>query len=290
MTSHCASLNEKRDRGSAKSHSLKHFHDCKLRMTLKMSHSIYTAATLHGRKVLISGASSGLGAHIADLLDRCGAKIVVTARRGDSLKALPSVREGRAHAEIMDVTDPEAVDRVFDRVADRFGSLDAVVNNAGIAWGGRALEMRAEDWGRVIDTNLTGAFTVAQRAARLMADGQGGAILSTASILGLRAGNGVAAYAAAKAGLVHLTKVLALEWARHDIRVNAIAPGYIPTDINRDFLESEAGDALKRAIPLRRFGRPEDLDGAVILLLSDAGAYITGVTLPVDGGHLCSAL
>ena len=123
-----------------------------------------------------------------------------------------------------------------------------------------------------------------------MAEGDGGAIVTTASILGFGVQPGVAAYAASKAAVVHLTKALALEWARHGIRVNAIAPGYFPTEMNRDFLESEAGQTYLKAIPMRRFGRLEDLEAPVMLLLGPGGAYITGVTLPVDGGHLCRPL
>ncbi|MEM6971316.1 MAG: SDR family oxidoreductase [Pseudomonadota bacterium] len=239
---------------------------------------------------MISGASSGLGEHFAALLDACGARLAVAARRIDSLMKLSCVAEGRAMAIAMDVTDRGAVAEAIDQIGDRFGRIDGLVNNAGIAWGGRARDMPGAAWDRVIATNLTGAFTVAQAVAPVMAAGGGGAIVSTASILGLRTGAGLAAYAASKAGLVHLTKSLALEWARDNIRVNAIAPGYIPTDLNRAHLESAEGERMRRAIPLRRFGRPEDLDAPLKLLLSDAGSYITGVTLPVDGGHLCTPL
>ena len=174
--------------------------------------------------------------------------------------------------------------------ADAMGGLDGVVNNAGISWGGRTLDMTDEDWRRVIDVNLTGVFRVATAAARVMAEQGGGAIVNTASILGFGTGLGLAAYAASKAAVVHLTRNLALEWARHDIRVNALAPGYFPTEMNADYLAGPEGEKLKKGIPMRRFGRLEDLEGPLELLLTEKGAYITGVTLPVDGGHLVRAL
>ena len=151
--------------------------------------------------------------------------------------------------------------------------------------------MTEEDWDRVVDTDLKGVFFVAQEAARRMqAQGTGGAIVNIASILGLRVAGHLAPYAAVKAGVVQLTKAMALELARHGIRVNALCPGYMETDLNRAFFASEAGQALIRRIPQRRLGRPEELDGALLLLCSDAGSYITGATLAVDGGHLVSSL
>ncbi|MEL6774769.1 MAG: SDR family oxidoreductase [Pseudomonadota bacterium] len=255
-----------------------------------MSQKDDAKTTLQGKIYFLTGASSGLGAHISGYLVGKGAYVVASARRRESLNRLPGVENGTCQPFELDVTDPEAVETAIRQALAWRGRLDGLINNAGVAWGGKALEMPATEWQRVIDTNLTGAFTVAQAAARAMAEGGGGAIVSTASILGFGTGQGVAAYAAAKAGLVHLTRCLALEWARHNIRVNAIAPGYIPTEINRAFLESPAGEEIRQVIPMRRFGRPEDLEGPLELLLSDAGAYITGAVIPVDGGHLCRAL
>lgn len=245
---------------------------------------------LSDQRILITGASSGLGAHIATMLAARGARVAAAARRDGALEALAAKAAGRITPVVMDVSDPSSVENGVARAADAMGGLDGLVNNAGIAWSGRAIEMPDTDWQRVIGTNLTGVFRVAQTAARIMAGQGGGAIVNTASILGFGTGQGVAAYSASKAAVVHLTRSLAMEWARHNIRVNAIAPGYFPTRMNDEFLSSQEGDALRKGIPMRRFGRYEDLDGPLDLFLSDKGAYITGVTLPVDGGHLVRPL
>jgi NAD(P)-dependent dehydrogenase (short-subunit alcohol dehydrogenase family) len=165
------------------------------------------------------------------------------------------------------------------------------VNNAGVAITKAAMELTATDWQGVVDTNLTGAFFMAQAAARLMRDGgRGGCIVNVASILGVRVAGLVAPYAASKAALIQLTKALALEWARYGIRVNALAPGYIETDLNAAFFASEAGGKLIQRIPQRRLGRLADLDGPLLLLASGASGYMTGAVIEVDGGHLVSSL
>ncbi len=179
----------------------------------------------------------------------------------------------------------------MDALSSEFGGLSILVNNAGVSGAARAADLSESEWDQVLDTNLKGVFLVAQAVAQGMrASGRGGAIVNIASILGHRVAGGVSAYAASKAGVIQLTKALALEWARDGIRVNALCPGYIETDINREFFATEPGQQLIRRIPQRRLGQPEELDGALLLLASQAGSYITGSTIAVDGGHLVSSL
>jgi NAD(P)-dependent dehydrogenase (short-subunit alcohol dehydrogenase family) len=191
----------------------------------------------------------------------------------------------------MDVTDPDSVQQAVGGIAAELGPISVAVNNAGVAVTKPFLEVSEQDWSGVVDVNLTGAWRVAQAAARHMRDhAQGGSIVNVASITGLRVAGAVSAYVASKAGLIQLTKAMALELARYNIRVNALAPGYIETDINRDFFAGEAGRALIKRIPQRRIGRPEELDGPLLLLCSDASSYMTGSVLVADGGHLVSSL
>lgn len=245
---------------------------------------------LSGRTALVTGASSGLGVQFARALSDNGAAIALVARRADRLKALKDEIEakgGRAVAIEADVTDRAAMTRAFDAAEKAFGTVTILVNNAGIAHGGRAVEMPAEEWRKVLSTNLDAVFFWAQEAARrLLAARKQGAIVNIASVLGLAVSKGAVAYAAAKAGVVQVTKALAVELAFKGVRVNAIAPGWFVTEMNDDYLSGEAGTALKREIPMGRFGNPGDLDGALLLLASDAGAYITGATIVVDGGQV----
>lgn len=251
-------------------------------------------ADLSGKVALVTGASSGLGLHMAKTLARTSAKVALAARRLERVEAESRALQAEgatALAVPLDVTDPTSVDAAIARVRDALGPPTILVNNAGIAHTDRALDLAPETFHEIVATNLEGAFYVARAAARAMIEaGVGGSIVNVASILGLRVAGRVAAYAASKAGLVRLTEALALEWARYGIRVNALAPGYVETALNRDFLASEAGQALRARIPQRRFGRLEDLDGPLLLLASDASAYVTGTTLVVDGGHLASSL
>lgn len=252
------------------------------------------SSSMPAMSALITGASSGLGAHFARVLAGSGYRVVLAARRVAALARLKDELEASGHAAdvvMLDVADELSVEAAFAELDTAGIRIDTVVNNAGISDAKPALDITAAEWDRVVDTNLRGVFLVAQAAAkRMKADGRGGAIVNVASILGHRVAGAVASYAASKAGVVRLTEALALEWARYGIRVNALCPGYIETDLNRDFFESEAGKALVKRIPQRRLGRPQDLDGALLLLATDAGRYITGTSLVVDGGHLVSSL
>ncbi|HEX9584138.1 MAG TPA: SDR family oxidoreductase [Gammaproteobacteria bacterium] len=250
--------------------------------------------SLGGRVAMVTGASSGLGRHFAGTLAAAGARVVLGARRRAAVeeRAADIVNAGGdACAVYLDVLDGDSVERAFDAVETRYGTVDVLVNNAGVASADRALEVDDATWDRVVDTNLKGAWRVARAAARRMVDaGCEGSIINVVSILAFRVAGGMTPYAASKAGLLQLTRAMALELARYRIRVNAIAPGYFTTDMNREFFDSEAGKAMVKRIPQRRVGEPADLDGALLLLASRASAYMTGSTLVVDGGHLCSTL
>jgi 3-oxoacyl-[acyl-carrier protein] reductase len=245
---------------------------------------------LKGRVALVTGASSGLGVQFARVLADNGAAVALVARRAERLKALKDEIEnkgGQAFAIEADVTDRAAMTRAYDAAEKAFGTVTILVNNAGIAHGGRAIDMTAEEWRKVLGTDLDAVFFWAQEAARrMLAAKKQGAIVNIASVLGLAVAKGAVAYAAAKAGVVQVTKALAVELAFKGVRVNAIAPGWFVTEMNDDYLNSEAGTAIKREIPMGRFGQEGELDGALLLLTSDAGSYITGSTLVFDGGQV----
>jgi 3-oxoacyl-[acyl-carrier protein] reductase len=241
-----------------------------------------------GRVALVTGASSGLGAHFAEFLASQGAAVALVARRAERIAALKERIEkagGRALAVEADVLDRKAMERAFDAAEKAFGTVTILVNNAGITHADRAHEMPEETWRNVLGTNLDAVLYWAQEAARRMiAAKQRGAIVNIASILGFNVSKGVAAYSVAKAGVVQLTKALAIELSYRGVRVNAIAPGFIVTEINDEYLKSRPD--MTRHIPAGRFGEPKDLDGALLLLCSDAGGFMAGATVVVDGGQV----
>ena len=245
---------------------------------------------LHGKVALVTGASSGLGAHFAQVLAASGASVVLVARRAERLTPLQAQiakSGGKAITVSADVRDRNAMAGAFDAAEKAFGTVTILVNNAGVAHAARAVELAEEEWRRVLSTDLDAVFFWAQEAARrMLAAKRGGSIVNIASVLGFGVGKGVIAYTTAKAGVVQITKALGLELAFKGIRVNAIAPGWFVTEINRDYLASEEGKRLTRDIPVGRFGRDGDLDGALLLLASDAGRFIAGATIVVDGGQM----
>ncbi len=255
-----------------------------------MTSKIETLLRVDGKRALVTGASSGFGAHFAQLLSAAGAEVILAARRTDKLQALREEIErtgGKASVVALDVSSKESVTACFEQI----GACDIVINNAGITVTRGLLDQTEEDWDSVIDTNLKGCFLVATEAARRLRDAQRpGSIVNIASILGERVAAAVAPYAISKAGVVQATKVMALELARYQIRVNALLPGYVVTDLNKDFLDSELGQKLRMRVPTRSFGEINDLDAPLLLLASDAGRGMTGSCLAVDRGHLVSSL
>ena len=247
------------------------------------------AFSLQGKAALVTGASSGLGHHFAQVLARAGAKVAIAARRVDRLEALAAdIRRqgGTAVAVALDVTDAAQVKAAFDTAEAAIGPIDILVNNAGVATGTWFTKLTDADWRAVLDVNLDGVFRVGREAAtRMVARKTGGSIVNIASVLGLGVLKAVAPYATSKAAVIQLTKAMALELARDNIRVNALAPGYIATELNADYLASDAGRRMIAHVPLARVGRLEDLDGPLLLLASDAGAYMTGSIVVMDGGQ-----
>ena len=250
---------------------------------------------LSGKLALVTGASGGLGAHFAQTLSDAGATVILAARRLNRLQALELsfVERGRkAFSVAMDVTSPQSVDDAFEAIAVEFGRpADIIVNNSGIGQASWFQETSEEEWQSVIDTNLSGVWRVAKAATNaLITAGKPGTIVNISSITAYKPAMMNVPYSATKAAVDHMTRNMAVEAARHGIRVNAIAPGYYKTDINAEYLESEAGLKMAKRVPMRRFGQYEELDGALILLASDASSYMTGTTIIVDGGHILSPL
>lgn len=249
---------------------------------------------LDGTVALVTGASSGLGRHFAGTLAAAGCAVGLAARRADRLGKLAAEIEGRGGRALpvpMDVTNPESIAGGFKRLSDSLGLATVLVNNAGIGAYNGFLDAPPEETREVFAVNQSAAWNLSQTFASRLASGKtAGSIINISSIAGLRATGGAASYAVAKAAIAHMTRVQALELARHNIRANAIAPGYFETDLNRKFLASDAGAKLAKRIPMQRTGRIEELDGLLLLLASDRSSFMTGAVIPVDGGHLVGGL
>jgi NAD(P)-dependent dehydrogenase (short-subunit alcohol dehydrogenase family) len=246
------------------------------------------------RTALVTGTSAGLGRAIAIALAREGYDLALTELDVGQLKdtlAQPDIARRKVAPVALDLRSQTSIVAAYDKALSALGDIDLLVNNAGRALVRPAVDVSESEWDDVIDTNLKGAFFLSQLFGRTcIARNRPGAIVSMASTHGIIGIPQRAIYGISKAGLIQMTKALALEWARHGIRVNAIAPGYFPTDLNREFLASDAGDAIRKRIPMRRFGAFADLDGPLLLLASSASAYMTGTVIAVDGGHLVSSL
>ncbi|MBW1788293.1 MAG: glucose 1-dehydrogenase [Deltaproteobacteria bacterium] len=252
--------------------------------------SILDMFRLDGRTAVVTGASSGLGATFARGLADAGANVVVVARRRERLEGLAGEleRDGRqAMAVPCDVTREDQVERLVDMTLERFGRLDILVNNAGIGNVAPAEEEALDDFRRVIDVNVTAVFLCAKHAGRAMLRAGGGTIVNIASIMGL-VGVGAlpqAAYNTSKGAVINMTRELAAQWAKRGVRVNAVAPGWFPSEMTEGMFDNERSIRfIERRTPLGRAGRPEELVGALLLLASDASSFITGQTIVVDGG------
>lgn len=238
---------------------------------------------------LVTGASSGIGAHFCKVLASAGVKVLACARRKDKLDALVAdirATGGEAEALIMDVTSRASIATAFDEAERIFGTPDIICNNAGVAVVKPFDQLEEKDWNFVISTDLNSVFNIGQEAAqRLIKAKKSGSIINTASILGIGVSPGQSAYSSAKAGVIQLTRNMALDLLRHNIRVNAICPGYFKTEMNSDFFESAAGEKYINQLPARRLGNLEELSGVLMLLASDASSYISGAAIPVDACH-----
>lgn len=252
-----------------------------------------TLFTLSGHTALITGGGTGLGLRFARVLHAAGATVIISGRRETVLRdAAATIAPGgdRVHWVTMDVASAESIESALANLPDSL-TIDILINNAGVVAQPALLDLEEQDWDTVMDINLKGAWLTARAVvSRLVAAGREGCVVNIASVLGQASQKGTGPYAASKAGLLHLTRNMALEWARHGVRANALAPGYFMTDLADDFLESENGQRMVKRIPQRRLGQPEDLDGAILLLASPASRYMTGSVITVDGGHSIAVL
>lgn len=249
---------------------------------------------LNGQVALVTGASSGLGAHFSQVLAAQGAKVAMVARRIDRLQVLQakiSAAGGQAFAVQMDVSQEDSVENALTAIRLKLGCISILVNNAGMAESRSFLKMDEQNWRKTMDVNLDGAWRVAHRVSQQMVQsGTPGAIVNIASILGLRQGFGHTAYAVSKAGVIQMTKSMALELSRKKVRVNALCPGFIETEINAEYFATVAGRDYVKGTPAGRVGRLAELDGPLLMLCSEAGSFVNGVALAVDGGHLVGGL
>ncbi len=250
--------------------------------------------SVQDKVALVTGASSGLGAHFSKVLAAAGAKVIVAARRVDKLDQLvEEIRSngGIATAVALDITKTASVIDAMDKGEAELGAISILINNAGVGDSKRFINVDEDSWDFVINTNLKGAWTVAnQLSKRLIANKASGSIINIASILGFRVALGESTYAISKAGVVQMTKAMALELGHKGIRVNALCPGYFKTEINADYFETEKGQSYIKSTPAKRLGKLQELDAPLLMLASDAGSFINGIALPVDGGHLVSPL
>jgi NAD(P)-dependent dehydrogenase (short-subunit alcohol dehydrogenase family) len=248
---------------------------------------------LEGKVAMVTGASSGLGQRFAQVLSQAGAKVVLASRRVERLKELRAQIEaegGAAHVVSLDVTDCQSIKAAVAHAETEAGKIDILVNNSGVSTRQKLVDVTPADFESVFDTNTRGAFFVAQEVAkRMMMRGKTGGkpgyrIINIASVAGLRPLSQIGLYAMSKAAVVHMTRVMALEWGRHGINVNAICPGYIDTEINHDLWDTEQGQKLQAILPRRRVGKPQDLDGLLLLLAADESQFINGSIISADDG------
>lgn len=259
---------------------------------LKAAPGLADLFSLDGRAALVTGASRGIGRHAAELFAKAGAAVALAGRDTSKLAQLAAHLRSGGHKAVhvhLDLERPETIAPAFDQVAHEIGhGVDLLLNNAGVLQMGRFLDQPPEEMSKVLDINLKGAFLVAQEGARRMAASSGGSIINVASTSGLRAGGQTASYGASKAGVIQMTEVAALELARKGIRVNAIAPGNMQTGMYEAIQGHGLEESISKRIPMGRFGLANELDGALLLLASNAGSYITGITIAVDGGQILS--